>query len=198
MRIKVKDVCNTKIAQLIEIYANINYQIISKIGYWFLDCLNDFLRLTEPYRRGSINTKLKKLIVCYRKSIVGECTRELDRLQKMQEGANIKLSSVMSDINGKSIRNILEYLLTGRSMDSDNYDELYEQKIIAYNLKASNEQIIDDLNGIMSPLQRKMMRILLDYFDELNVHIREFNDFHEDRGKESRSYHSGHYRNSEY
>lgn len=41
--------CNRKIAQLIELYTNINYQIISIIGYWFLDCLNDFSRLTEPY-----------------------------------------------------------------------------------------------------------------------------------------------------
>lgn len=39
---------NRKIAQLIELYTNINYQIISIIGYWFLDCVSDFSRLTEP------------------------------------------------------------------------------------------------------------------------------------------------------
>lgn len=75
----------------------------------------------------------------------------------------------MSDINGKSARNILKYLITGASVDGPKYDEMYEQKIIAHNLKATKEQIIDDLNGVMSPLQRRMMKELLAHLDE---HIR--------------------------
>ncbi|WP_288359329.1 transposase, partial [uncultured Bacteroides sp.] len=61
-------------------------------------------------------------------------------------------------------------------IDSAEYDILYEKKIIAHNLKATKEQIIDDLNGVMSELQRKMMRILLDHLDELNAHIKELDD----------------------
>jgi len=53
---------------------------------------------------------------------------------------------------------------------------MYGNKIIAHNLKATKEQIIDDLNGIMSPLQRKMMRTLLKHLDELNSHIHELDD----------------------
>ena len=79
----------------------------------------------------------------------------------MLEGANIKLSGTVSDINGKSARSILEYLLTGKSIDGSKYDEMYKQKIIAHNLKATKEQIVDDLNGVMSPLQRRMMKELL-------------------------------------
>lgn len=74
-----------------------------------------------------------------------EHTRELNRLQKMLEGTNIKLSDTVSDINGKSARSILEYLLTGGTVDSDKYDEMYKQKVIAHNLKATKEQIIDNL-----------------------------------------------------
>ncbi len=48
----------------------------------------------------------------------------------MLEGANIKLSGTVSDINGKSARRILEYLLSGATIDSDNYDEMYEEKVI--------------------------------------------------------------------
>ena len=40
--------------------------------------------------------------------LLGERTRELNRLQKMLEGANIKLSGTVSDSNGKSARSILE------------------------------------------------------------------------------------------
>lgn len=96
--------------------------------------------------------------------------------QKMLEGANIKLSGTVSDINGKSARNILEYLLTGASMDEAKYDEMYKQKIIAHNLKATRKQIIDDLNGVMSPLQRRMMKELLVHLDELNIHIKNLDD----------------------
>ena len=53
---------------------------------------------------------------------------------------------------------------------------MYEQKIIAHNLKATKEQIIDDLNGVMSPLQRRMMKELLNHLNELNVHIKNLDD----------------------
>ena len=39
------------------------------------------------------------------------------------------------------------------------------------NFKASKEQIIDNLNGIMTPLQRRMMKELFTHLDELNIHI---------------------------
>lgn len=94
----------------------------------------------------------------------------------MLEGANIKISGTITDINGKSARSILEYILTGKQIDSSEYDILYEKKVIAHNLKATKEQIIDDLNGVMSELQRKMMRILLDHLDELNGHIKALDD----------------------
>ena len=100
----------------------------------------------------------------------------MNRLQKMLEGANIKLSGTVSDINGKSARSILEYLLTGESFDEAKYNEMYEQKVIAHNLKAPKEQIIDDLNGVMSPLQRRMMKELLAHLDELNEHIKNLDD----------------------
>ena len=49
----------------------------------------------------------------YRKSLIAERARELNRLQKMLEGGNIKLSSVVSDINGKSSRNLLQKNVRG-------------------------------------------------------------------------------------
>ena len=94
----------------------------------------------------------------------------------MLKGANIKLSGTVSDINGKSARSILEYLLTGKAIDGSKYDEMYEQKMIAHNLKATKEQIVDDLNGFMSSLQRRMMKELLVYLDELNLHIKNLDD----------------------
>ena len=145
-----------------------------KDAEWIADLLQHGL-LQASYIPDKDQRELREL-VRYRKSLVGERTRELNRLQKMLEGANIKLSGTVSDINGKSARNILEYILTGESFDDAKYDEMYDKKVIAHNLKATKEQIIDDLNGVMSPLQRKMMRTLLKHLDELNIHIKELDD----------------------
>lgn len=140
-----------------------------KDAEWIADLLQHGL-LKPSYIPDRDQRELREL-VRYRKSLVGGRTSELNRLQKMLEGANIKLSGTVSDINGKSARSILEYLLTGESIDGAKYDEMYEKNIIAHNLKATRKQIIDDLNGVMSPLQRRMMKELLAHLDELNVHI---------------------------
>jgi len=141
-----------------------------KDAEWIADLVQHGL-LNPSYIPNKDQRELREL-VSYRKSLVGERTRELNRLQKMLEGANIKLSGTIKDINGMSARNILEYILTGKAFDEKKYDEMYEQRLISHNLKASKEQIIDDLNGVMSPLQRRMMRELLAHLDELNQHIR--------------------------
>ena len=145
-----------------------------KDAEWIADLLQHGL-LQPSYIPAKDQRELREL-VRYRKSLVGERGRELNRLQKMLEGANIKLSGTVRDINGKSARNILEYILAGENFDEAKYDEMYEKKVIAHNLKASKEQIIDDLNGFMTPLQRRMMKELLTHLDELNAHIKNLDD----------------------
>ena len=106
-----------------------------KDAEWIADLLQHGL-LTASYIPDKDQRELREL-VRYRKSLVGERNRELNRLQKMLEGANIKISGTITDINGKSARNILEHILTGRQIDSAEYDILYEKKIIANTLKAT-------------------------------------------------------------
>ena len=145
-----------------------------KDAEWIADLLQHGL-LQASYIPDKDQRELREL-VRYRKSLVGERTGELNRLQKMLEGANIKLSGTVEDINGRSARNLLEYLLTGKPFDEAKYDEMYEKKLIAHNLKATKEQIIEDLNGVMTPLQRRMMKELPAHLDELNVHIKNLDD----------------------
>lgn len=138
-----------------------------KDAEWIADLLQHGF-LQASYIPDKDQCELREL-VRYRKSLTSERGRELSRLQKMLEGANIKLSGTVRDINGKSTRNILEFRITGETFDEAKYDEMYEQKIIVHNLKASKEQIIDDLNGVMSLLQRRMMKELLIYLDSLTL-----------------------------
>lgn len=145
-----------------------------KDAAWIADLLQHGL-LQASFIPDKAQRELREL-VRYRKSLVGEKTRELNRLQKMLEGANIKLSGTVSDINGKSARNILEYIVAGNTFDAAKFDEMFEKKQIAHNLKAPKDQILDDLNGVMSPLQRRMMRELLVHLDELDIHIKNLDD----------------------
>ena len=115
-------------------------------------------------------------LVRYRKSLVEDRTRELNRLQKMLEGANIKLSGTVKDINGMSARNMLNYIVTGKRLDEAAFDEMRQQGQISNHLKAPKAQILDDLNGVLSPLQRRVMKELLTHLDELNEHIRNLDD----------------------
>lgn len=142
-----------------------------KDSEWIADLLQHGL-LTASFIPDRAQRELREL-VGYRKSLVQDKNRELNRLQKMLEGANIKLSGTVSDINGRSARCILESLASGEAIDSAKYDELLAGKKISGRLKAPKEQILDDLNGVMSPLQRQMMRIILSHIDELEAHIRE-------------------------
>ena len=76
-----------------------------KDAEWIADLLTHGL-LQASYIPDKDQRELREL-VRYRKSLVGERNRELNRLQKMLEGANIKISGTITDINGKSARNIL-------------------------------------------------------------------------------------------
>lgn len=140
-----------------------------KDAEWIADLLQHGL-LKSSFIPDKAQRELREL-VSYRRSLVGEKTRELNRLQKMLEGGNIKLSGTVSDINGKSARNILNALVKGENITPERLSSL-----IVGRLKASPSQLLEDLQGILSPLQRKMLSVVLIHIDELDKHIAELDD----------------------
>lgn len=145
-----------------------------KDAEWIADLLQHGL-LQASYIPDKAQRELREL-VGYRKSLVADRTRELNRLQKMLEGANIKLSGSVAEINGMSSRNILEVILSGEKIDAARLEQMKKDKVIAHNLRTPFEQLAEDLNGFVTPVQRRMMKELLSHLDELNVHIRNLND----------------------
>ena len=115
-------------------------------------------------------------LVSYRKSLVEDKTRELNRLQKMLEGANIKLSGTVSNIMGKSAMTLLDEVLKGKAVDKSRIAQLRKEKKVASQLKASDEQLADDLNGFLTSLQTTMIREVLAHIKELDAHIRRLED----------------------
>jgi transposase len=80
-----------------------------KDSEWLADLLrHGLLKASFVPQRGQ--RELRELIR-YRTSLVEERAAEVNRLQKVLEGANVKLASVASDIMGKSGREMLAALL---------------------------------------------------------------------------------------
>ncbi|HAP31560.1 MAG TPA: hypothetical protein DCQ14_00670 [Firmicutes bacterium] len=71
-----------------------------KDAEWIADLLRHGL-IKGSYIPSREQRELREM-VHYRKSLIEERTREVNRLQKILEGCNIKLSSVVSDITGVS------------------------------------------------------------------------------------------------
>ena len=109
----------------------------------------------------------------YRLSLVKTRADELNRLQKMLEGGNIKLSGTVSDIMGMSSRRLLEGMLSGKKFTKDDIDEMFEDGTLSRKLKASSEQIAKDCNGILSSGQTAVMRMVIAHIDELSAKIKE-------------------------
>ena len=145
-----------------------------KDAEWIADLLQHGL-LKASYIPDKAQRELREL-VCYRKSLIEDEARELNRLQKMLEGGNIKLSGTVSNINGKSSRNMLEVILSGEVLDLKKLESMVSEKKVSDRLKASKQKIVDDMDGVLTALQRKMIRELLKHIDELEKHIKNLSD----------------------
>ncbi len=141
---------------------------------WIADLLQHGL-LKASFIPDKARRELREL-VGYRKSLIKEQAAELNRLQKVLEGANIKISGTIKDINGKSSRNLLDALMKDERIDLAKLTEMRRNKLIANNLKASDEELVDDLNGILSPLQKRMLKTMLAHIDDLGKYIKELDD----------------------
>ena len=84
-----------------------------KDAEWIADLLRHGL-LKASYVPDRQQRELREL-VRYRTSLIQERTAAANRLQKVLEGANVKLASVASDVLGRSGREMLEALVAGRT-----------------------------------------------------------------------------------
>lgn len=89
-----------------------------------------------------------------RKQLVRERGRHTQRLQKILEDANIKLTETISDSGGQSGRAIVRALIAG---------ETHPERLIAVTrgLRASHGQRVDALQGRVTPHHRFMLQLHL-------------------------------------
>ena len=80
---------------------------------WLADLLRHGL-LRASFVPERAHRELREL-VRYRKMLVEERTRELNRIEKVLEGANIKVSAVVSTVASKGVRDMLRALIAGET-----------------------------------------------------------------------------------
>ena len=144
-----------------------------KDAEWIADLLQHGL-LRASFVPSREQRELREL-TRYRKSIIEERSRELNRLQKVLEGANIKLGSVVKDIQGKSARRLLERLAAGEPMDD--CGEI--SRLLHSSLLPRLDEIMASLDGIITPLQRELLARILDHVSDLDRRIHELDQMAE-------------------
>lgn len=106
-------------------------------------------------------------LVRYRKSLIRERTTVVNRIQKVLEGANIKLASVATDVLGKSGRAMLEALVAGQT------DPVALAALAKGRLQEKREQLQQALQGAIGSHQRMLLRLQLQQVDFLDRQIAE-------------------------
>lgn len=96
-----------------------------------------------------------------RKQLVRDQTRHVQRIQKTLEDANIKLSSFISDIMGKSGRAMILALIDGQT------DPAKLANLGDLRLKATPEQLMEALRGRVTPHHRILLKLHLDQYDAI-------------------------------
>jgi transposase len=100
-----------------------------------------------------------------RKQLVGERGQHVQRIQKVLEDANVKLSSVVTDILGVSGRAMLDALLQGEG-DPERLARLAHGR-----LRATHAQLTAALDGTIRDHHRFMLRVHLRQIDALDAAI---------------------------
>ncbi len=91
----------------------------------------------------------------YRRSLIQERASEINRLRKMLEGGNSKLTGVDSEVTGYSARRLLDYLL---------------------HKEEPMPELETALDGLLSPIQKDLLFAVLDYIDDLTKRIARIDD----------------------
>ncbi len=106
----------------------------------------------------------------YRRSLIEERTREVNRIQKVLEGANIKLSSVATDVVGVSGRAMLEAMVRGVE------DTKALADMAKGTLRRKKASLEEALQGLIGRHQRRILKIQLEHLDFLDKEIAELDD----------------------
>ena len=104
-------------------------------------------------------------ITRYRQEVIEERARELNRIQAVLEGCNVKLSSVITDISGKSGMTILKAIVSGET------DPVVLSELAEGRARDKIPEMQKSLQGRISEHQQKMLKHQLGHIESLTALI---------------------------
>ena len=135
---------------------------------WIAQCLECGLLRGSFVPPGAIR-ELRDL-TRYRKALVGERSREVQRIDKVLEDAGIKLSAVASETLGVSARAMIEALIAGER-DPQVLADLAQKR-----LRAKIPELRRALVGRFGDHHARILRLALDHIDHLDAAIASLDD----------------------
>ena len=128
-------------------------------AFWIAKCLAQGL-LKPSFVPDREQRELRDM-TRFRKSQIEERSRNINRLQKFLEGANIKLGSWLSDIEGKSSSELLELIIGKEDFTLDDVRQRMHGR-----LKSSPEEIFAAIEGYITSTQRKFLAHVMNIIKE--------------------------------
>lgn len=104
----------------------------------------------------------------YRKKLIKDSTQEKNRIHKILQDSNIKITTYVSDVFGVSGRNLLEALLNGEKITEEAIENMVRGKV-----KNKLPKLVDALNGRIRKHHREMIRFSLSHLNFLESTISE-------------------------
>ena len=106
-----------------------------------------------------------------RRKLVGIMVSDKNRLQKVLEDANIKLTSVVSKIDGVSSMNLIQALMTKDELTREEIKALVHGK-----LRSKIDQLVEALNGKLTDHHRFLLKIHLENIAFMAEQIQELDE----------------------
>lgn len=91
----------------------------------------------------------------YRKKLIESITANKNRIIRILEDCNVKLSSVLSDTSGVVGKKLIDRLIDGRQITMEDIDYVYHRK-----LQASKEELLEACNGFITDHHIYMLRMI--------------------------------------
>lgn len=140
---------------------------------WLVDLMRHGL-IRKSFVPDAETRELREL-TRYRTQLVRERASEVNRIQKILEGANLKLGSVASDVVGQSGTAMLEAIVAGET------DPEKLASLAVGRLAAKKDRLIPALEGRITQHTRFMLRKVLDHVHTLDELINELSGEVEER-----------------
>lgn len=140
----------------------------TKDAQWIAELLQHGL-LKASYIPDKAQRELRE-VARYRKSLVEERSREINRLEKILEGANIKLSSFVSNIVGKSSRRLINGAIDG-SITEENICEL-----ILGSMLNKKDDLLLAIDGVLTVVQKRLVKAIIAHIDDMTHRINDMDN----------------------